>query len=80
MEIKIFGSGCKKCRKTEKLAREAVEELGVKEVEVVHVADPKDILAAGVVNTPGLMIDDKLISAGKVPSKKEILSRLKSML
>jgi len=79
VQIKIFGSGCKKCQKTEKHAKEVLEELDIEEVEVVHVKDPKDIIEQGVVNTPGLMIDGKLLSAGKVPSKKEISAWVEKM-
>lgn len=71
MVIKILGSGCANCKKLEANAKQAVEELGI-EAEVVKVTDFKDILAYGVMKTPGLVVDEKVKVMGRVPSAEEI--------
>jgi len=71
MEIKVLGPGCPKCKKTEELVREAVAESGV-EATVVKVTDMLDIARHGVFGTPAVVIDGKVKSVGKVPSKEEI--------
>ena len=71
MEIKVLGPGCPKCKKTEELVREAVAESGV-EARVVKVTDMLDIARHGVFGTPAVIVDGKVKSVGKVPSKEEI--------
>jgi small redox-active disulfide protein 2 len=75
MIIKILGSGCPKCKKLEKNAREAVEQTGV-EAEVEKVTDMNDIMDYGVMITPALVIDEKVVSAGRVLSAKKIVEIL----
>ena len=72
MEIKILGTGCKKCNQLEELTKEAVKEAKV-EAEVIKVTDIKEIAKAGVMLTPGLMIDGKVKFTGKVPSKADLV-------
>jgi len=77
MNIKILGSGCKNCTTLYGYVEEAVKELGV-EANIEKVTDFKDIAAHGVMKTPGLVIDGKVMVSGRVPSKyevKEILSQ-----
>ncbi len=71
MIIKILGSGCKNCAKLEANAKEAVAELG-REAEFVKVEDYGDIAAYSVMKTPALVIDETLVSFGKVNSVEEI--------
>ncbi|MEW6424875.1 MAG: thioredoxin family protein [Bacillota bacterium] len=71
MEIKILGPGCAKCHALEKAVREVVQETGVA-AEVSEVRDINEIARTGVLLTPGLMINGKVKSAGKVISKNEI--------
>jgi len=75
MIIKILGSGCPKCKKLEKNAREAVEQAGV-QAEVEKVTDMNDIMDYGVMMTPALVIDEKVVSAGRVLSAKKIVEIL----
>lgn len=75
MQIKVFGPGCAKCQQTEKVVREAVA-ASAASVEVVKVSDMLEIAAAGVMSTPAVMVDGKLVSLGKVPTKAEVLSWL----
>lgn len=71
MNIKILGPGCAKCNQVEKLVQEVVSETGA-DVKIDHVTDFKDIAAFGVFTTPGVVVDGKVVSVGKVPRKEEI--------
>jgi small redox-active disulfide protein 2 len=73
VNIKILGSGCANCNKLEALTKEVIAELGV-EAQIDHVKDFKAIAAFGVMTTPGLVIDGKVRSAGRIPAKAEIIS------
>ncbi|CAD5379236.1 Thioredoxin [Pseudomonas sp. OF001] len=71
MIIKILGSGCKKCVTLTENTRAALASLG-REAEVVKVTDFAEIAAHGVMSTPALAIDDKVVSVGKVLSPSEV--------
>jgi len=75
MIIKILGSGCKNCIALKKNTQEAIKEKGI-EAEILKVEDYKDIVAYGVLQTPALVIDDKVVSFGKVLKSKEIIKIL----
>lgn len=64
--VKVYGPGCKRCETTEAMVREAAGRLGVV-VEVEKVTDPRSIAMAGVMSTPGISIDGKLVHAGGLP-------------
>jgi len=65
-EIKVFGPGCKRCDTTAQMVRDAAERLGVA-VSVEKVTDPAQIAMAGVMSTPGIAVDGKLVHAGGLP-------------
>lgn len=71
MDIKVLGSGCKKCTKLYDLIQEAVTEMGIS-ADTEKVTDFKDIVSYGVMKTPGLVIDGAVKVSGRVPSKDEI--------
>ena len=71
MEIKVVGSGCKNCKNLLNATQEAVRELG-SDARIIYVTDMADIIATGIMRTPGLLIDDKIKVTGRVPSVKEI--------
>lgn len=73
MEIKVLGTGCKKCANLEKATREAVAELGVN-ASIEKVEDIRVIMEMGVMQTPGLVVNGKVVSTGKVPKVSEIKS------
>ncbi len=77
MEIKILGPGCARCQQLEKLVREAVAEAGVA-ATVEKVSDIKAIADYGVFTTPGVVVDGKVKSVGKIPKKEEILGWLQA--
>lgn len=71
LTIKILGSGCANCKRLEEVARQAVADTGAA-AEVVKVTDYADILAYSIMATPGLVINDKVVSAGRIPPRAEI--------
>lgn len=75
MIIKVLGSGCANCHKLEALAVRAVGELGL-DAEIVKVTDYPEIMAFGVMSTPALVVDEKVVLAGRVPSYDEVLTIL----
>lgn len=74
--VKILGSGCAKCNQLEAATRAALEELGM-DSEIEHVTDFSQIAAYGVMTTPALVVDGKVLSYGKVLKTQEIVSLLK---
>ena len=79
MEIKVLGTGCPNCKRLEKVAREALAEMGV-EATVSKVTDMMDILAYNIPATPGLVIDEKVVSYGRIPTKAETTSLIATAL
>ncbi|MDD2219581.1 MAG: thioredoxin family protein [Desulfoplanes sp.] len=75
MLIKVLGSGCAKCKKTEQIIREVVAESGV-EATVVKVEDFQEIVSYGVFTTPAVVVDDVVKISGRVPGKKDVLGWL----
>ena len=71
MIIKVLGTGCPNCKTLEKLTRQAVSELS-NGAEVVKVDDITRIIAYNVMRTPALVIDEKVVMNGRVPSVEEI--------
>ena len=71
MKIKIFGTGCSKCNQLELNVKKALEEVG-KKVEIEKVTDLNKIIEAGVMATPALAIDDKIVCSGRIPTIEEI--------
>ncbi|HLN20108.1 MAG TPA: thioredoxin family protein [Bacteroidales bacterium] len=71
MEIKILGTGCPKCKTLEKVTREAVTEMGVN-ADILKEEDIVKIMGYGIMYTPGLVINGKVVSSGRVLSSKEV--------
>jgi small redox-active disulfide protein 2 len=74
-EIKILGTGCPKCKTLEKTTRDAVAELGI-EANILKEEDITKIMQYGIMRTPGLVINEKLVLAGRVPSINEVKNLL----
>jgi small redox-active disulfide protein 2 len=79
MEIKVLGSGCANCERLAKNTRAALTGLGI-EATVTKVTDMQDIMAYDVFATPGLVIDEKVVSAGRVPNPAEITTMITTAL
>jgi small redox-active disulfide protein 2 len=71
MNIKVLGPGCAKCKTLEKITRDAVAETGVT-AEIEKVEDIYKIMAFGVMSTPALVINQKVVLSGRIPSIAEI--------
>lgn len=71
MVVKILGSGCNNCKTLEARTRTALQELGLN-ATVEKVTDYPSILGYGATSTPGLVVDEKLVLAGRVPLVAEI--------
>jgi small redox-active disulfide protein 2 len=79
VSIKVLGTGCPNCKRLEAIAREAVAELGV-EAQVEKVTDIQKIMGYGIMSTPGLVVDEVVRSAGRIPSKAEVTTWITTAL
>lgn len=79
LTIKVLGSGCANCKRLEQLTKKVVDQLGV-EAEIIKVTDPTQYADYGVMATPGLVINEKTVSAGRIPSIPEVTSFITSAL
>ena len=77
MNIKILGPGCAKCHKLEMITREAVKELGL-DAEVEDIKDMAKILEYPIIMTPGLVINERVVLSGQVPSKEKVKEMIKA--
>jgi small redox-active disulfide protein 2 len=77
--IKILGSGCANCKRLEQIARKVVEEMQL-EAEIIKVTDYNDIVEYNIISTPGLVINEKVVSSGRIPSPAEVTSFLAGAL
>ena len=75
MIIKVLGPGCKNCVSLKENTEKALKEMGM-EAEIIKVEDMKDIVSYGVMRTPALVIDEKVVSYGKVLKPNEIIELL----
>ena len=75
MIINILGSGCKNCKTLEKNTREAIKELGI-DAEIIKIEDFKEIMKYGIMTTPALVVDEEVLSFGKVLKTKDIIKLL----
>jgi len=75
IKVEVLGTGCKKCQQLEANAKEAIAALNL-DAELVHIKDPMQIVERGVMKTPALMINDTLVSEGKVATPEQIKTYL----
>ena len=69
--VKVLGSGCENCKKVEGLARKVILTMGM-QADVIKVTDWAEIKKYPILGTPGLVINEKLVCAGRIPSEAEV--------
>ncbi len=79
LTIKVLGPGCDNCKKVEAVARKAAATLGV-EADFVKITDWTEIKKYPILSTPGLVINEKLVSGGRIPSEAEVTTWLADAL
>jgi len=79
LTIKILGSGCSNCKKVEAIARQAAADLSI-EATFVKVTEHQDMMAYNILSTPGLVINEKLVCAGRIPTPAEVTTWLVNAL
>ena len=79
LSIKILGSGCANCKKLEAITRDAVTHSGI-EAQIEKVTEYADIMKYNIMSTPGLVINEKVMSAGRIPSEAQIVTMLTTVL
>ncbi|MEP0806646.1 MAG: thioredoxin family protein [Chloroflexota bacterium] len=75
LTVKILGSGCANCKRVEQIAQKVIAEMGF-QAKLVKVTDYKDIMAYNILSTPGLVVNEKLVCAGRIPTPAEVTTWL----
>ncbi len=75
LNVKVLGPGCANCKRLEQITRREVEKLGLA-AEIEKVTDYGQIMAYGVMSTPGLVINEEVVAYGRVPSNQEVTNWL----
>lgn len=76
MTIKILGSGCPNCQKLEANVKQAVEDSGLKDVQIQHIREIDKIISYGVMSFPAIVVNDQVKASGRIPDVSEIKSWL----
>lgn len=79
MEIKVLGPGCANCKRLYQEAEKAVAQVG-QAATITKVEAMEDIMAYGILRTPGLVIDEKVVASGRIPSASEIATLITTAL
>jgi small redox-active disulfide protein 2 len=79
LTIKVLGSGCANCKRLEQVAHKVVSEMGI-EAEVIKVTEYPEIMTYNIMSTPGLVINEKVVSTGRIPTAAEVTTWLANAL
>jgi len=71
LTIKVLGSGCANCKRVEQIVRKIITDMNI-EAQIIKVTDYNDITAYNILSTPGLVINEKVVSYGRIPSPAEV--------
>ncbi len=71
LTIKVLGSGCANCKRVEQIAQKVVGDLAI-EAQIVKVTDYNEIMKYNILSTPGLVINEKVVSSGRIPTPAEV--------
>ena len=77
LTIKVLGTGCANCKKLEEVTRQVLASLNL-DAEIIKVTDMQQIIAYEVLKTPGLVINEKLVSSGRIPSPDNVADWIKA--
>jgi small redox-active disulfide protein 2 len=77
--VKVLGPGCSNCVQVEDVAKKVVTSLGL-EAQVIKVTDHTEIMAYNILATPGLVVNEKLVSAGRIPTEGEVTTWITTAL
>ena len=75
LTIKVLGPGCTNCNKVEEITKTAVSTMGI-ETQIEKITDTNEIVEYGVLSTPGLVINGKVVCSGRIPSQAEVTTWL----
>ncbi len=76
LAIKVLGSGCANCKKLEAVTKKVIDDLGL-DAHIDHVTEYADIMKYPILSTPGLVVNEKVVSSGRIPTESEIAGWLK---
>lgn len=79
LTIKVLGSGCANCKRLEQIARKVISDMSI-EADVLKVTDYSDIMSYNILSTPGLVINEKVMSYGRIPTPAEVTTWVTSAL
>ena len=79
LTIKVLGSGCANCKRVEQIVRKVVEEMTL-QAEIIKVTEYPEIMKYNVMSTPGLVINEKIVSTGRIPTPAEVTTWLTNAL
>ncbi len=79
LTIKILGSGCANCKRVEQIARKVVADMAL-EAEIIKVTEYPEIMKYNILATPGLVVNEKVVSSGRIPTPAEVTTWLVNAL
>jgi small redox-active disulfide protein 2 len=79
LTIKVLGSGCANCKRVEQIAHKVVSDMAL-EAEIIKVTEYPDIMKYNVLSTPGLVVNEKVVSSGRIPTPAEVTTWLTNAL
>ncbi len=79
LTIKVLGSGCANCKRVEQIARKVVSDMAL-EAEIIKVTEYPEIMKYNILSTPGLVVNEKVVSSGRIPTPAEVTTWLADAL